>query len=133
MFASLLNPGVGGSSLKLFLLGMVVEFARRFVQWVVERFRLRAFSNLFILFNASDWCILRAEYSITAEFNEGDPAYDWIINFIVRQSFYPLPFFSSLTRDFRPRKRSGAARETSASPRNHLSVAGALTLDWTPK
>jgi len=24
------------------------------------------------------------EYSITAEFNEGDPAYDWIINFIVR-------------------------------------------------
>jgi len=24
------------------------------------------------------------EYSITAEFSEGDPAYDWIINFIVR-------------------------------------------------
>jgi chaperone BCS1 len=26
-----------------------------------------------------DW----TEYSITAEFSEGDPAYDWIINFIV--------------------------------------------------
>jgi len=24
------------------------------------------------------------EYSITAEFSESDPAYDWIINFIVR-------------------------------------------------
>lgn len=46
MFASLFTgvggDGFGGGGLKLFVLGMLVEFARRFVQWVVERFRLRA-------------------------------------------------------------------------------------------
>lgn len=50
MFASLFTgaggimggDSVGGGGLKLFVLGMLVEFARRLVQWVVERFRLRA-------------------------------------------------------------------------------------------
>jgi hypothetical protein len=46
MFASFFTgsgAGVGGNSLKLIVLGMLVEFGRRFVQWVVERFRLRTF------------------------------------------------------------------------------------------
>jgi hypothetical protein len=46
MFASMFagSEGIGGNSLKLIMLGVLVEFGRRFVQWIVERFRLRACS-----------------------------------------------------------------------------------------
>lgn len=90
MFASILtghDQSVGGNSLKLIMLGMLLEFGRRFVQWVVERFRLRMFMCIFSLvyIEEVDQCVMvYLEYSITAEFSEGDPAYDWIINFIVR-------------------------------------------------
>lgn len=48
MFASVFT-GVGGggfgeNGIKLFVFGILVEFARRFVQWIMERFRLRACS-----------------------------------------------------------------------------------------
>lgn len=45
MFASAFTgnggAGFGESGIRLFVLGMLVEVARRFVQWVMERFRLR--------------------------------------------------------------------------------------------
>ena len=36
------------------------------------------------------WQLGRVEYSLTASFDEGDPAYEWIILFLVR----PLPYFA---------------------------------------
>lgn len=44
MFASAFTgggAGFGENGIRLFVLGMIVEVARRFVQWVMERFRLR--------------------------------------------------------------------------------------------
>lgn len=32
------------------------------------------------------------EYSITAQFDEGDPSYEWIVLFLVRLSFIPCMF-----------------------------------------
>lgn len=87
MFASFFTgdgSGLGGNSMKLIVLGMLVEFGRRFVQWVIERFRL--------------------QYSITAEFNEGDPAYDWIINFITQEKVWRR------ARDFRVSAKSSQRR-----------------------
>ncbi|KAK7035646.1 P-loop containing nucleoside triphosphate hydrolase protein [Favolaschia claudopus] len=54
-----------GSSLRLFILGTLIETGRRSCYWIVERFRI--------------------QYSITAQFNEGDPAYEWILLFITQE------------------------------------------------
>ncbi|KAJ7697876.1 P-loop containing nucleoside triphosphate hydrolase protein [Mycena rosella] len=54
-----------GSSLKLLVLGSLIETGRRFCWWLIERFRI--------------------QYSITAQFNEGDPAYEWIVLFITQE------------------------------------------------
>ncbi|KAF9450988.1 P-loop containing nucleoside triphosphate hydrolase protein [Macrolepiota fuliginosa MF-IS2] len=87
MFASIFTgggDGVGGGGMKLIVLGMLVEFARRLAQWVYERFRL--------------------QYSITAEFSEGDPAYDWIINFITEEKVWRR------SKDFRVSAKSSQRR-----------------------
>ncbi|EKM76611.1 hypothetical protein AGABI1DRAFT_62968 [Agaricus bisporus var. burnettii JB137-S8] len=87
MFASAFTgggAGFGENGIRLFVLGMIVEVARRFVQWVMERFRL--------------------QYSITAEFSEGDPAYDWIINFITQEKVWRR------SRDFRVSAKSSRRR-----------------------
>ncbi|KAF7335785.1 hypothetical protein MVEN_02234500 [Mycena venus] len=54
-----------GSSLKLLVLGSLIETGRRFCWWLIERFRI--------------------QYSLTAQFNEGDPAYEWIVLFITQE------------------------------------------------
>ncbi|PFH50191.1 hypothetical protein AMATHDRAFT_61519 [Amanita thiersii Skay4041] len=54
--------------MKLFVVGSVVEAGRRFCQWLYERFSLR--------------------YSITAQFDEGDPAYEWLVNFLTQQDVW---------------------------------------------
>ncbi|KAJ6565227.1 P-loop containing nucleoside triphosphate hydrolase protein [Mycena vulgaris] len=60
-----LSQSYVGSSLKLLVLGSLIETGRRFCWWLIERFRL--------------------QYSITAQFNEGDPAYEWIVLFITQE------------------------------------------------
>ncbi|KAJ7171396.1 P-loop containing nucleoside triphosphate hydrolase protein [Mycena filopes] len=57
-----------GSSLKLLILGTLIETGRRFCRWVIERFRI--------------------QYSLTAQFNEGDPAYEWIILFLTEERIW---------------------------------------------
>ncbi|KAJ3833700.1 P-loop containing nucleoside triphosphate hydrolase protein [Lentinula raphanica] len=49
-------------SAKLLILGSIVEAGRRLFQWFLERFRI--------------------QYSITAEFAQGDPAYEWLSHFL---------------------------------------------------
>ncbi|KAJ7690475.1 P-loop containing nucleoside triphosphate hydrolase protein [Mycena rosella] len=60
-----LSQSYVGSSLKLLMLGSLIETGRRFCWWLIERFRI--------------------QYSITAQFNEGDPAYEWIVLFITQE------------------------------------------------
>ncbi|KAF4571151.1 hypothetical protein EYR36_008479 [Pleurotus pulmonarius] len=67
---SSLLPGLGGNqlssqlsgSLKLFMIGTMVESGRRFWQWVFTRFN--------------------PKFSITARFSEGDPIHEWIVLFL---------------------------------------------------
>ncbi|KAJ6505739.1 P-loop containing nucleoside triphosphate hydrolase protein [Mycena vitilis] len=54
-----------GSSLKLLVLGSLIETGRRFGRWLMERFRI--------------------QYYLTAQFNEGDPSYEWIVLFITQE------------------------------------------------
>jgi len=106
MFASMFLPtgrdattaggGGGRDSVRLIVLGILFELGRRFVKWVFERFRLRTspiptFFLCVCVMSLNQCARARVcalfsliEYSITAEFSESDPAYDWIINFIVR-------------------------------------------------
>ncbi|KAJ6570726.1 P-loop containing nucleoside triphosphate hydrolase protein [Mycena sp. CBHHK59/15] len=50
-----------GSSIKLLVLGLVIETGRRVFQWLTVRFRF--------------------QYSTTARFDEGDQAYEWLVLF----------------------------------------------------
>ncbi|KAJ7214490.1 P-loop containing nucleoside triphosphate hydrolase protein [Mycena pura] len=61
----LVSQSYVGSSLKLLVLGSLIETGRRFFQWLIERFRI--------------------QYSLTAQFNEGDPAHEWIVLFITQE------------------------------------------------
>ncbi|KDR78146.1 hypothetical protein GALMADRAFT_245173 [Galerina marginata CBS 339.88] len=56
-------------SIRLFLLGTIIEVGRRFFGWVVEKFKL-------------------FQYSITAQFSEGDPAYEWIILLLTEEEIW---------------------------------------------
>ncbi|KAJ7252184.1 P-loop containing nucleoside triphosphate hydrolase protein [Mycena rebaudengoi] len=62
----ILSQSYAGSSVKLLVLGSLVEMGRRLAWWFIERFRF--------------------QYSTTAQFNEGDPAYEWIVLFIRQNS-----------------------------------------------
>ncbi|TFK65882.1 P-loop containing nucleoside triphosphate hydrolase protein [Pluteus cervinus] len=55
-------------SMRLLLLGSLVEAGRRLFQWLMER--------------------MRFQYSITAQFSEGDPAYDWIVLFLTQEKVW---------------------------------------------
>ncbi|KAF8169484.1 P-loop containing nucleoside triphosphate hydrolase protein [Mycena galopus ATCC 62051] len=61
----LVSQSYVGSSLKLLILGSLIETGRRFCWWLMERFRI--------------------QYSLTAQFNEGDPAYEWILLLITQE------------------------------------------------
>ena len=76
-------------SVRLFLLGTIIESGRRFCQWLIERFWFRQYTKpLYSLAKklpllTRTGCYYSPEYSITAQFTEGDPAYEWIILFLV--------------------------------------------------
>ncbi|KAJ7745365.1 P-loop containing nucleoside triphosphate hydrolase protein [Mycena metata] len=53
-----------GSSLKLLVLGSIVETGRRLFRWLIDRFGI--------------------QYCTTIRFSQGDPAYEWIVLFLVR-------------------------------------------------
>ncbi|KAJ6570429.1 hypothetical protein B0H10DRAFT_2107909 [Mycena sp. CBHHK59/15] len=57
-----------GSSIKLLVLGLVIETGRRVFQWLTVRFRF--------------------QYSTTARFDEGDQAYEWLVLFLTQESVW---------------------------------------------
>ncbi|KAF8239161.1 P-loop containing nucleoside triphosphate hydrolase protein [Tricholoma matsutake] len=73
--ASLFSQSYLFDSAKLLLLGSLIETGRRLFQWLIERFRF--------------------QYSITAQFDEGDPAYEWIVLFLTQENVWRR------SRDFR--------------------------------
>ncbi|KAJ7128794.1 P-loop containing nucleoside triphosphate hydrolase protein [Mycena crocata] len=64
----LISQAYLGSSVKLLILGSVVEMGRRLCQWLMVR--------------------LRFQYSLTAQFDEGDPAYEWILLFLTQENVW---------------------------------------------
>ncbi|KAJ6568096.1 P-loop containing nucleoside triphosphate hydrolase protein [Mycena vulgaris] len=64
----LLSQAYLGSSIKLLILGSIIEAGRRIFQWLIVRLQL--------------------QYSITAEFHEGDPAYEWIVLFLTQENVW---------------------------------------------
>ncbi|KAJ7779739.1 P-loop containing nucleoside triphosphate hydrolase protein [Mycena metata] len=64
----LLSQAHLGSSIKLLILGSIIETGRRLFQWLIVRFRF--------------------QYSMTAQFDEGDPAYEWIVLFLPKEGVW---------------------------------------------
>ncbi|KAK7052752.1 P-loop containing nucleoside triphosphate hydrolase protein [Favolaschia claudopus] len=64
----MLSSAFLGSSIRMLILGSIVETGRRLFQWVTAR--------------------MRFQYSITAQFNEGDPAYEWIVLFLTQENVW---------------------------------------------
>ncbi|KAF8877083.1 P-loop containing nucleoside triphosphate hydrolase protein [Gymnopilus junonius] len=68
--------GLGGEleggvidSVRLFLLGWVIEGGRRFLSWILGRFK-------------------PLQYSIVAQFTESDPAYEWIVLLLTEEKIW---------------------------------------------
>ncbi|KAJ7171413.1 P-loop containing nucleoside triphosphate hydrolase protein [Mycena filopes] len=57
-----------GSSIKLLIVGSIIETGRRLCQWLIVRFRF--------------------QYSMTAQFDEGEPAYEWIVLFLTQENVW---------------------------------------------
>ncbi|KAJ6476495.1 hypothetical protein C8R47DRAFT_659965 [Mycena vitilis] len=57
-----------GSSLKLLVLGSIVETGRRLFRWLIERFGI--------------------QYCTTMRFSQGDPAYEWIVLFLTQENVW---------------------------------------------
>ncbi|KDQ52501.1 hypothetical protein JAAARDRAFT_40099 [Jaapia argillacea MUCL 33604] len=83
LFAALLSPRLF-DSLKLVLLGTLIEGGRRLFSWLVERFTFR--------------------YSMSAQFVQGDPAYEWIFHFLIQEEVWRK------SRDFHVSARSSQRR-----------------------
>ncbi|KAF8829977.1 hypothetical protein HHX47_DHR2000296 [Lentinula edodes] len=67
-FLSFLSKAYIVDTAKLMVIGSIVEAGRRLCQWLFVRFRI--------------------QYSITAQFNQGDPAYEWILHFLNDQKVW---------------------------------------------
>ncbi|KAK0451219.1 P-loop containing nucleoside triphosphate hydrolase protein [Desarmillaria tabescens] len=67
-------------SFRLLVLGSIIETGRRLCQWLMER--------------------VRFQYSITARFDQGDPAYEWIVLFLTQEKVWKR------SRDFRVTAKS---------------------------
>ncbi|KZS88767.1 P-loop containing nucleoside triphosphate hydrolase protein, partial [Sistotremastrum niveocremeum HHB9708] len=67
-------------SLRLLVLGSIVEFGRRFMYWAMERFKIR--------------------FSMTATFREGDQAYEWLMLLLTEERVWEK------SRDFQVAARS---------------------------
>ncbi|KAJ7171437.1 P-loop containing nucleoside triphosphate hydrolase protein [Mycena filopes] len=57
-----------GQSIKLLIFGSILETGRRLCQWLIIRFRF--------------------QYSMTAQFDAGEPAYEWIILFLTQENVW---------------------------------------------
>ncbi|KAJ7174695.1 P-loop containing nucleoside triphosphate hydrolase protein [Mycena filopes] len=57
-----------GSSVKLLLLGSIVETGRRLFRWLIDRFGI--------------------QYCTTLRFTQGDPAYEWIVLFLTQENVW---------------------------------------------
>lgn len=55
-------------SMRLLILGTLIETGRRLCQWILERFKF--------------------QMSVTARFDEGDPSYDWIVLFLTQENVW---------------------------------------------
>ncbi|TFK66856.1 P-loop containing nucleoside triphosphate hydrolase protein [Pluteus cervinus] len=66
--AGFLQWGYLVNSVKLLLLGSVIETGRRICYWLLER--------------------VRFQYCISAEFHEGDPSYEWIVHFLTERNVW---------------------------------------------
>ncbi|KAJ7921731.1 P-loop containing nucleoside triphosphate hydrolase protein [Mycena leptocephala] len=64
----LLSNSYVDSSLKLLVLGSVVETGRRLFMWLIERFGI--------------------QYCTTIRFTQGDPAYEWIVLFLTQENVW---------------------------------------------
>ncbi|KAF8163917.1 P-loop containing nucleoside triphosphate hydrolase protein [Mycena galopus ATCC 62051] len=64
----MLSQSYLGSSVKLLILGSIVEVGRRLFQWLAVRFRF--------------------QYSMTAQFSQGDPAYECIMLFLTQENVW---------------------------------------------
>ena len=69
----------------------LIETARGLCQWLVGRFRIRASFSSHVMH--PELIHIGIEYAISARFNEGDPAYDWITLLLVRVSYPIIAFF----------------------------------------
>ncbi|KAG2005752.1 mitochondrial chaperone BCS1 [Coprinopsis cinerea AmutBmut pab1-1] len=82
--ASVLSSFLAGSpmlnTLAILILGTLIEAGRRLSSWFFQRFQLRL--------------------AISAQFQQGDPAYDWILQFLTKQKVWRL------ARDFRVASKS---------------------------
>ncbi|KAF8884507.1 P-loop containing nucleoside triphosphate hydrolase protein [Infundibulicybe gibba] len=83
-FASLFSHSYLFDSAKLLILGSIIETGRRLCQWLIERFRF--------------------QYSMTAQFDEGDPAYEWIVLFLTQENVWRQ------SRDFRVSAKNSKRR-----------------------
>ncbi|KIK01770.1 hypothetical protein K443DRAFT_132188 [Laccaria amethystina LaAM-08-1] len=84
VIASLFSNTYAFGSVKLLVLGSIIETGRRLCRWLFER--------------------LRFQYSITAQFDEGDPSYDWIILFLTEHKVWRR------SRDFRVTAKSSGRK-----------------------
>ncbi|KAJ7770303.1 P-loop containing nucleoside triphosphate hydrolase protein [Mycena maculata] len=64
----LMSNSYVGSSVKLLLLGSIVETGRRLFRWLIDRFGI--------------------QYSTTVRFTQGDPAYEWIVLFLTQENVW---------------------------------------------
>ncbi|KIM42018.1 hypothetical protein M413DRAFT_445204 [Hebeloma cylindrosporum] len=90
VLASFLNPTNRDTSYIasggwMLILGTLLEVGRRFCQWLYERF------DIF-------------QYSLTASFDEGDPAYEWIILFLTDKKLWKRSRFFHVTARTSARK-----------------------------
>ncbi|KAJ7067687.1 P-loop containing nucleoside triphosphate hydrolase protein [Mycena belliarum] len=65
---SQLSQSYIGSSIKLLLLGSLIETGRRAFCWLIDRFGVR--------------------YSTTVRFTQGDPSYEWIVLFLTQENVW---------------------------------------------
>jgi mitochondrial chaperone BCS1 len=90
------NP-VASTTARLFVLGVLIEVGRRFMQWLMQRLNFRAFTNPLTcsILNTGADSTIHPELCITAQFDYGDPAYEWILLFLTQEKIWKR------TRDFK--------------------------------
>jgi len=74
------NPFVY-DSLKLIMLGSIIETGRRLFRWILSLMTFREFSSVWLELGADPYA---TGYSVTGEFRSGDPTYEWLISYLVR-------------------------------------------------